>query len=93
MTRLSQYCQSHQLDSDDDRSGWCRALGMSPEDLLSEAIHEWRRDEYRKQLLTASGESLFLRYKDKLDRVLYSLLRVRTAFNVKRYIMLLKPTK
>ena len=28
----------------------------------------------------ASGESLFLRYKDKLDRVLYSLLRVQDSF-------------
>ena len=81
---LTQYCESHQLDSDDDRLGWCRALGMSPEDLLSEAIHEWRRDEYRKQLLTASGESLFLRYKDKLDRVLYSLLRVQDSFQCQK---------
>jgi hypothetical protein len=49
---------------------------MTSEDLVSEAIHAWRRAELREQLVTASGESLYLRYKDKLDRVLYSLLRV-----------------
>ena len=49
---------------------------MTSEDLVSEAIHAWRRAELREQLVTASGESLYLRYKDKLDRVLYGLIRV-----------------
>ena len=73
---VSQYCREHNLSSDEERQRWCLLRGMGPDDFLAEAIHEWRRTELRSQLITTSGESLYLRYKDKLDRVLYSLLRV-----------------
>ena len=73
---LSQYCSEHNLSSDEERQRWCVIRGMGPDDFLAEAIHEWRRGELRSKLITTSGESLYLRYKDKLDRVLYSLLRV-----------------
>ena len=73
---LSQYCSEHNLSSDEERQRWCLLRGMGPNDFLAEAIHEWRCGELRSKLITTSGESLYLRYKDKLDRVLYSLLRV-----------------
>jgi len=73
---VSQYCREHNLSNDEERQRWCLLRGMGPDDFLAEAIHEWRRTELRSQLITTSGESLYLRYKDKLDRVLYSLLRV-----------------
>ena len=73
---LSQYCSEHNLSSDEERQRWCLLRGMGPNDFMAEAIHEWRRGELRCKLITTSGESLYLRYKDKLDRVLYSLLRV-----------------
>jgi hypothetical protein len=73
---LTQYCNEHKIESADDRKKWCISLGIDSEEMLSEAIHEWRRKELRELLVTASGETLYLRYKDKLDRVLYSLLRV-----------------
>ena len=76
MEAVSQYCTEHNLSSDEDRQRWCLLRGMGPNDFLAEAIHEYRRGELRSQLITTSGESLYLRYKDKLDRVLYSLLRV-----------------
>lgn len=78
---LIRYCQEHKIESDDERLNWSLNLGMDPADMLSEAIHEWRRKELREQLVTASGETLYLRYKDKLDRVLYSLLRVEDPFH------------
>ena len=51
---------------------------MSQADLLSEAIHDWRRTELREQS-SSNIQSLSLRYKDNLDRVLYSLIRVDDA--------------
>ena len=73
---LDRYCRENGLRTPEDRQRWCLAHGMGETDLCSEAIHAWRRRELREQLVTASGETLYLRYKDKLDRVLYSLLRV-----------------
>ena len=73
---LQQYCEENGLTTLEDRQRWCLTHGMTSEDLVSEAIHAWRRAELREQLVTASGESLYLRYKDKLDRVLYGLIRV-----------------
>ena len=76
---LQRYLDENNLNSPDDRLRWCLTRGMGEEDLVSEAIHSWRRKELREQLVTASGETLYLRYKDKLDRVLYSLLRVNDS--------------
>ena len=76
-----QYCDQNNLQNEEDRLQWCVNHGMKRSDMLSEAIHEYRRKELREQLVTASGETLFLRYKDKLDRVLYSLLRVEDPFH------------
>jgi len=73
---VRRYCEDNKLNSNEDRLRWCLSHGMGEDDLISEAIHSWRRRELREQLVTASGETLYLRYKDKLDRVLYSLLRV-----------------
>lgn len=76
---LENYCIKHQLNDQRDRQRWCLERGLSEQDLLSEAIHDWRRLELRKQLTDISSESMYLRYKDHLDRVLYSLIRVDDA--------------
>ena len=44
-------------------------------------IKEYAKFRYKRrciidQLISGNGEALFLRYKDRLDRVLYSLIRV-----------------
>ena len=73
---LDTFRQTHELSTEEDVERWCLAHGLDAEDLLSEAIHAYRAAEFREQLLKTSRESLYLRYKDKLDRVLYSLIRV-----------------
>lgn len=73
---LEAFRARHELHTEETMQQWCRQHGLTEEDLLSEAIHEHRAAEFRDQLLKTSRESLFLRYKDKLDRVLYSLIRV-----------------
>ena len=75
---MEEYCSKHGLNNKQERQQWCVQHGMSQADLLSEAIHDWRRTELREQS-SSNIESLYLRYKDNLDRVLYSLIRVDNA--------------
>lgn len=75
---MKEYCSKHGLSNEQERQQWCLKHGMSQADLLSEAIHDWRRTELREQS-SSNIESLYLRYKDNLDRVLYSLIRVDDA--------------
>jgi len=70
------YCQSNGLDTPKKQAEWCLRHSMNSTDLLSESIHQFRKEELQNLLISGNGESMFLRYKDKLDRVLYSLLRV-----------------
>jgi len=75
---MEEYCSKHGLNNKQELQQWCLQHGMSQADLLSEAIHDWRRTELREQS-SINIESLYLRYKDNLDRVLYSLIRVDDA--------------
>ena len=75
---MEEYCSKHGLNNKQERQQWSVQHGMSQADLLSEAIHDWRRTELREQS-SSNIESLYLRYKDNLDRVLYSLIRVDNA--------------
>lgn len=77
-TAIETYCSKHGLNNEEEQQRWCVQRGMSPADLLSEAIHDWRRTEWRERFCDNS-ESLYLRYKDNLDRVLYGLIRVDDA--------------
>ena len=59
---------------------WRNARGLSKiKDLTSFAREAYKKKEVIADLLKGCGESLFLRYKDRLDRVLYSLIRVESA--------------
>lgn len=75
---METYCSKHGLSNKEEQQRWCLQRGMSQADLVSEAIHDWRRTELRKRFC-GNSESLYLRYKDNLDRVLYSLIRVDDA--------------
>lgn len=73
---LCRFKEDHKLESEEAIAAWCRERGLMKVDFESEAIHSFRASEFRNKLLDSSRESLFLRYKDNLDRVLYSLIRV-----------------
>ena len=51
-------------------------LSDNPENLLEYARFLFKRRCIVNKLIEGNGEALFLRYKDRLDRVLYSFLRV-----------------
>ena len=59
---------------------WGRDHGLTDnEDLIKHAQARYKRKEVINDLLKGCGESLYLRYKDRLDRVLYSLIRVESS--------------
>ena len=59
---------------------WIGAHGLNNnEDLIAYAQERHKRKEVINDLLKGCGESLYLRYKDRLDRVLYSLIRVESS--------------
>ena len=59
---------------------WAMIHGLDKkEDLISHAQEQQKRKAVINDLLKGCGESLFLRYKDRLDRVLYSLIRVESS--------------
>ena len=58
---------------------WIRTHGLGDDkDMIAHAQSKQRRKAVINDLLKGCGESLFLRYKDRLDRVLYSLIRVES---------------
>lgn len=60
-------------------TAWRVAHGLILDSVfLDYAHHLHKRSAVMLDLLSGSGESLFLRYKDRLDRVLYSLIRVES---------------
>ena len=73
-------CLVSELNITDDKSFelWRQnhLLAVSDERLVSYARYRFKRKRVIEEILKGSGESLFLRYKDRLDRVLYSLIRV-----------------
>jgi parvulin-like peptidyl-prolyl isomerase len=67
----------YKFASADQLSAWRIGHGLSVDaDFLDFAHHSHKRRAVMFDLLSGSGETLFLRYKDRLDRVLYSLIRV-----------------
>ncbi|KGG27347.1 MULTISPECIES: peptidylprolyl isomerase [unclassified Prochlorococcus] len=69
---LQSWRNNHLLNGDDDN-------------FISYAHNRLKRKRVIDKLITGNGESLFLRYKDRLDRVLYSLIRVESedlAYNL-----------
>ena len=71
--------EQYNFKSDEQFAAWRASHNLSnDEDLYNYAHHSHKKNAVMLDLLDGSGESLFLRYKDRLDRVLYSLIRVES---------------
>ena len=69
----------YKFKSDEHFSAWRESHKLNTEQELYDYAHRsFKKDAVLLDLLDGSGESLFLRYKDRLDRVLYSLIRVES---------------
>ncbi len=66
-----------QLNSEEEISNWKISRNLTSENKFIDFAHyRNKRKLIIEQLMKGQGESLFLRFKDRLDRVLYSILRV-----------------
>ena len=71
--------QELKANSQEQVNAWRQRHGLLREsDLLNYARFLHKKNAVITEILAGSGESLFLRYKDRLDRVLYSLIRVES---------------
>ena len=71
--------EEYKVGSAEKFIAWRAAHDLNKDDDLHDFAHHcYKKKEVIEDLLCGSGESLFLRYKDRLDRVLYSLIRVES---------------
>lgn len=64
---------------DDARAAWLAQYGMTQEQLESLATRDLRIEKFKQATWGPKLESYFLRRKDKLDKVIYSLIRTKDA--------------
>ena len=71
--------QELKIKSQEQLKAWMQIHSLTSEkDILKYAEHLQKKKSVILDLISGSEESLFLRYKDRLDRVLYSLIRVES---------------
>jgi parvulin-like peptidyl-prolyl isomerase len=74
-----QFNLKHQLTTPAERSAWGMHRGMSLEQLDALAKRELKIEKFQIATWGHCLESYFLTHKSKLDRVIYSLLRIDSA--------------
>ena len=74
------FYQQHQLNSEEDLQAWLNARGVSREQLEYIATRGLKLAKFQEQTWGNKLESYFLGRKQKLDRVVYSLIRVKDPY-------------
>ena len=74
------FYQQHQLNSEEDLQAWLKARGMSREQLQYIATRGLKLAKFQEQTWGNKLESYFLGRKQQLDRVVYSLIRVKDPY-------------
>ena len=74
-----QFFQQQQAVSDADRQNWLRSHGMTMEQVQQSALRQLKIEKYKQVTWDNRLQSYFLKRKGQLDRVIYSLLRVKDA--------------
>ncbi len=74
-----QFIQQQRLQSEEQLVALLRSRGLQPEELDVLALRPARWQAFLEQQFGTKVESLFLERKDQLDRIVYSLIRVKEA--------------
>ena len=74
------FYQQHQLNSEEDLQAWLKTRGMSREQLEYIATRGLKLAKFQEQTWGNKLESYFLGRKQQLDRVVYSLIRVKDPY-------------
>lgn len=72
-----QFYAQNQITEPAAQQEWLRRQGMTSEQLVSLATRELRIEKYKQVTWGPKLESYFLSRKDKLDKVIYSLIRTQ----------------
>lgn len=73
------FSQSHQFQSPEQVAAFARQRGLGPEQLQELAVRELKLAKYKEDTWGPKVESYFLQRKNRLDKVLYSLIRTKEA--------------
>jgi parvulin-like peptidyl-prolyl isomerase len=76
-TLLQEHRKTHQLQDDNDLQAWLSQRGWNNEDLLLHVSRQECLNRFAAQQFGAGIEEDFLKRKNELDTVVYSLLRVQ----------------
>lgn len=69
----------HQLTTSEARAAWAQYYGMTLQQLEALAKREFKIEKFKQTTWSHRLESYFLTHKSKLDKVIYSLLRIDSA--------------
>jgi parvulin-like peptidyl-prolyl isomerase len=72
-----QFYKQNQITTDEERQVWLRRQGMTQWQLEALATRELRMEKFKQITWGPKLESYFLNRKDKLDKVIYSLIRTK----------------
>jgi parvulin-like peptidyl-prolyl isomerase len=72
-----QFYQQHQLNSENDLQTWLQVRGLNREQLDYLATRNIKLENFKRSTWGDKLQSYFLQRKAKLDRVVYSLIRVK----------------
>lgn len=72
------FCKKYKINNDDELKAWKdkHFLHNNNFNLTEFAHYQLKKDKVAMSLISGTGESLYLRYKDRLDRVLYRVIRL-----------------
>ncbi len=76
-TARQQFYTQNQITTDETRQAWLKRHGMTQAQLDSLATRDLRVEKYKRQTWGPKLESYFLSRKDRLDKVIYSLIRTQ----------------
>lgn len=73
------FLQAYQLQSPEQVTAFAQQRGLTPEQLQELANRDLKLSKYKEETWGTKVESHFLQRKNRLDRVLYSLIRTQEA--------------
>jgi parvulin-like peptidyl-prolyl isomerase len=73
---LEQFYAQQQISSDEQQLNWLNYYRMNPEQLLDQALRQFKLAKFKEMSWGAFMEVDFLKHKSKLDQFIYSLIRL-----------------
>ncbi len=75
----NQFCQQHQLSSEEQVKAWMRMQGMNQQQFEQLVTKRLRLEKYKEDRWGDRVDGYFIKRKSQLDRVVYSLIRIDKA--------------